>query len=465
MYRTKSTSAYQLSFFLLVATAAPSNGCDDSGDGVNSNDAGVNTNDASTNPVDNDDDGYPASEDCDDNDDSIYPGVSRDCQSDCDYGVQICLADSTWLDCTARTDCDCTTPGDTRIVDCGNCGEASQECGLDLQWEYPGDCLNEGECSAGAMETDVCDLCGSRSRICSNQCTWGTWDESACTGICSPGERLYEPSVTSPWLTVISECSSSCEFEVIEEGSADCLLPPRAGNLDYKDEICVEAGPFIMGAPCAVPSGGYEHTINLSAYFIDKYAVTVSRYRECVQSGGCQAPTDPDSTYFDSNAEAKPITEVDWNQADVFCQWDGGRRLPTEAQWEKAAKGPAPRQVTYPWGDDEPICGLAPLYDCGQPMTTPWNVDDCPNGASYNGVEMIGTNVREWISDWYDAGYYSTSPTVDPQGPSTGPWDKVLRGRIWSATNTITCPLSWRYFATIDTTRHDRGFRCARSAK
>jgi formylglycine-generating enzyme required for sulfatase activity len=193
--------------------------------------------------------------------------------------------------------------------------------------------------------------------------------------------------------------------------------------------------------------------------------VTVGRYRECVQAGGCQVPTDPDSTYFDTNAEAKPITEVDWNHADVFCQWDGGRRLPTEAEWEKAAKGPDPRQVTYPWGDDDPTCGLAPLYNCGLPMTTPWNVDECPNGTSYYGVEMIGTNVREWIADWYDAGYYSTSPTVDPQGPSAGPWDKVLRGRTWSATNTITCPVSWRYFATIDTTNANRGFRCARNAK
>lgn len=435
-------------------------GCGDTGSGLDNNDAGINTNDASSNPVDSDGDGYAASEDCDDSDPAVYPGVSRGCQSDCDIGVQICLADGTWLDCSARTDCDCTTPGETRIVDCGNCGEAAQECGLDLLWGYPSDCLNEGVCAAGDTETGACELCGSRSRICGNECTWGTWDESDCSGVCTPGEQTYEPSVTNPWLTVISECSSSCEFEVVDAGYADCLLAPRAGNQDFKDDICISAGPFIMGSACA-EYGTPVHTVNLSAYFIDMYPVTVSRYEECVLAGACTEPeNDWYSTYHNSDL-AKPVNWVSWYQAQDFCQWDGGRRLPTEAEWEKAARGPEPRNVQWPWGNILPTCNYKPMSGCGYPDYWPVDVTECSGGASFYGVMQIGTNVYERTSDWFDSGYYSSSPTVDPQGPAAGTY-KTLRGTPWGESD--DCLVSSRTPGSLLLGGYKAGFRCARDA-
>lgn len=329
-----------------VTVLAPATGCSDDGS-VPDGDAG--TNDASSIDVDSDGDGFLASEDCDDNDDTIFPGTERDCQSECDYGVEICLADGTWLACTAATDCNCSTPGETQIVDCGNCGEATQECGLDLLWDFPGTCINEGECAAGGSENESCEFCGTRSRICSNECVWGSWDESDCNGVCSPGEQAYEPSVTSPWLSIFSECNASCQFEVVDPAYADCLLAPRPGNQDFKEDVCISAGPFIMGSACAEYATPV-HVVNLSAYFIDMYPVTVGRYEECVQAGACTEPEDNAySTYHNSHLE-KPVNWVTWYQAQEFCQWDGGRRLPTEAEWEKAARGPEPRAVEYPWG-------------------------------------------------------------------------------------------------------------------
>jgi iron(II)-dependent oxidoreductase len=415
---------------------------------------------------DNDNDGYPASEDCDDNDDTIYPGTERDCQSDCDHGIQICLADGTWLDCTARTDCDCTTPGDTRLIDCGNCGQASQECGLDLLWGFPGDCFDEGECSPGEQGQVTCDYCGSGSRLCGEDCTWGPPD---CHGTCTPGEQqIDQVGCTEPWEHRLSECNASCEMEVVSPCSGDCLLPARTGTADFKDEICVSGGSFVMG--CDPGEGWYldeqpEHIVSLSPYYIDLHEVTVARYRECVTAGACTTP-DTGSTYDFPSGDALPVNEVSWFQAVDFCTWDGGRRLPTEAEWEKAARGPAPREVLNPWGDDPATCAHVPAADCQADPSNPVPsaVDAHPPDISYYGVLGMGGNVDEWVHDWYDFYYYSTSPSFDPQGPPSGTL-RIIRGVNYSHDLSDHHDLvSFRARIHNPSYTGSVGFRCTRAA-
>jgi formylglycine-generating enzyme required for sulfatase activity len=407
---------------------------------------------------DEDGDGYPASEDCDDTDDSIHPGATRECESDCDHGTETCLDTGEWSDCTAITDCECDTPGETRLVDCEKCGQASQECGSDLKWSYPGECLNQGECGPGAVDTAACEFLGEKQRLCSSECEWGEWDESACSE-CEPGTS----EVTNegcPQLGQIQEreCDSDGNWVALTSCTADCILPARTGTDDYKDEICIPGGPFIMGSD---PGEGHaderpEHEVILTPYFIDKYEVTCGRYQECVDAGVCveNFHCRPEESHY-------PSTSVSHDEAETFCQWDGGRTLPTEAQWEKAARGPSPREVPYPWGWDEPTCELTLANECLPYSEEAYPVDSKPAGVSYYGVFQMAGNVNELCADRYDPNYYDTSPLVDPTGPSNAA-DRVLRGR--HTLHTLQDFASGPVVTLRTTTREVEGFRCARRA-
>jgi formylglycine-generating enzyme required for sulfatase activity len=180
------------------------------------------------------------------------------------------------------------------------------------------------------------------------------------------------------------------------------------------DTVSVPAGAFNMG--CASVDTQCrddekpQHTVTLSAFEIDKTEVTQDQYAACVASKACSPPEcDWDCTKADY-----PATCVERAQAQSFCAW-AGKRLPTEAEWEKAARGTDGR--IYPWGNDAPDCSHANLAGCGD-VAQP--VGSHPNGASpYGALDMAG-NVVEMVSDWYDATYYATSPASDPAGPSTG---------------------------------------------
>ncbi|MBI5947409.1 MAG: SUMF1/EgtB/PvdO family nonheme iron enzyme [Chloroflexi bacterium] len=255
--------------------------------------------------------------------------------------------------------------------------------------------------------------------------------------------------------------------------SADCAIAPRiGGTLD--DEVCVPGGPFLMGTdiPQHIQTDNVPvHTVTLTPYLIDVYKVTNARYRACVAAGVCVAPLGPYAssgcTYGltpTSDWDAFPITNLTWEQATQFCAWDGGRVLPSEAQWEKAAKGPAPRQVPYTWGTDpNTTCAYARAYYCflGARLEA---VDARPESASYYGLHMMNQGVWEWTADWYDAGYYSTSPSLDPTGPSTGTLH-VFRGTGYQGASTLPFPsIAARHSLTGWLPEDVRGFRCARRA-
>ena len=235
---------------------------------------------------------------------------------------------------------------------------------------------------------------------------------------------------------------------------------------DNADLVCVPAGEFLMGSTDsdkdAQDNEKPQHKVDLDAFWIDRTEVTNAQYEKCVQAGQCTASSyASDSKY---NGDTQPVVGVTWNDATTYCEW-AGRRLPTEAQWEKAARGTDGH--LYPWGNQMATCDYAVVavtYDsetgCGKKTT--WPVGSKPKGASpYGALDMAG-NVWEWVEDQYDAEYYANSPSKNPTGPSSGP-DRLLRGFGWYY-DTGGVRAAYRGYAYPDTRLDYFGFRCVSGA-
>jgi formylglycine-generating enzyme required for sulfatase activity len=242
-------------------------------------------------------------------------------------------------------------------------------------------------------------------------------------------------------------------------------------------EILIPAGSFQMGCDSSNPAeNGCNnwwqtdelplHTVTLSAYSIDKYEVTNARYKACVDAGGCTAPGSVNSwtrrPYYGTSTYADyPVLNVTWHQASAFCAW-AGKRLPTEAEWEKAARGSSDTRK-YPWGNSAPDCTMLNYYNdyYGYCVSDTSRVGSYPSGASPYGVMDMAGNVWEWVNDWYSGSYYSVSPGVNPQGPATESW-RVLRGGSW-CDDVVNVGSGFRCNEDPDDGGSDIGFRCVRS--
>jgi len=222
----------------------------------------------------------------------------------------------------------------------------------------------------------------------------------------------------------------------------------------------VPAAPFLMG--CGDGDGSCDgdemptHTVTLSAYEIDESEVTQADFQRCVDAGVCTPPT---CGYDPSDKPSHPVVCVTWYQAHVYCT-RLRKRLPTEAEWEKAARGPSDGRV-WPWGTDDPTCMYANFstLGCGGQSE---DVGSHPLGQSPYAVFDLAGNVAEWVADRYDAAFYAMSPTEDPTGPSSSSGGvRVYRGGSFN-TGSGSLRASSRENADPSRADPDRGFRCAR---
>jgi formylglycine-generating enzyme required for sulfatase activity/V8-like Glu-specific endopeptidase len=231
--------------------------------------------------------------------------------------------------------------------------------------------------------------------------------------------------------------------------------------------VQIPAGSFLMGSLSTDPYTPWsgekpQHTVNLSQYYIDRTEVTNEMYRKCDTDGFCTSPSNASSptrsSYYGNPAyNTYPIIYVTWAQAETYCEWTGGR-LPTEAEWERAARGTDARY--FPWGNATPSCDLANFNNC-MGDTSP--VDDYPAGVSQAGLLNMAGNVFEWVSDWMSSSYYGSSPVNNPQGPVSGT-DRVIRGGDWSTTSIRDIRVVSRGGTKPTTANHMIGFRCAYSS-
>ena len=253
-------------------------------------------------------------------------------------------------------------------------------------------------------------------------------------------------------------------------------------NVPLSDEVYIPAGVFLMG--CSYDTAGEKlcaldaqpiHAVYLDAYVIDKTEVSNAQYADCVSAGGCLPPISNSSAtrlhYYDDAAYAQyPVVQMDWTRANSYCQW-AGKRLPTEAEWEKAARGDDLRP--FPWGFEELTCEKSNAniryYNVyGEPREQPCVGDTVPvdsyhdSGSPYGILNMVG-NAQEWVNDIYLKPYYSQSPYYNPQGPeSTQANEHFIRGGSWKGTQTHAN--TWVRLDEADIYYVEmNGFRCVRT--
>ena len=193
----------------------------------------------------------------------------------------------------------------------------------------------------------------------------------------------------------------------------------------------VPAGEFLMGSEAGVWERDEEplHTVYLDEFWIDRSEVTNTQYAGCVAAGACAAehPTlsfQRFDYYDDPDFGNHPVIYVSWDEAQSFCRW-AGKRLTTEAEWEKAARGW--QRNLYPWGDTFEYANANAAGSRGDPV----RVGSYPAGASPYGVQDMAGNVAEWVADWYGEDAYRQSPQANPAGPENGT-ARVVRGGSWA---------------------------------
>ncbi len=267
--------------------------------------------------------------------------------------------------------------------------------------------------------------------------------------------RLLRPEVSAELeLVILTMLSKDPErrFQNAEAVRNALVMTPEAKN---DAMVAIPRGDFLQGSADDDPNGRDEERpqreVYLDAFFVDRTPVTVAEYKAYLDASGRKP--DPQWHQFNDikNTPNRPVTYVNWEDARAFAEWSG-KRLLTEAEWEKAARGTDGR--TYPWGNDEPTTKRA-WFDADVPS----NVGARPFGTSPWGVHEMAGNVFEWVADWYARDYYADAPAANPRGPEAGK-KKVIRGGSFAhGAFALRCATRGRY--APEARRANHGFRCA----
>lgn len=241
---------------------------------------------------------------------------------------------------------------------------------------------------------------------------------------------------------------------------------------------CIPGGRFVRGSSRTsidedsgrkVKDEFPESVIEVSTFFMDTFEVTFSQYQECVKAGGCK-PAKPN--YRGYSRPNQPMLGVNWFHADEYCKW-AGKRLPTEAEWEKAARGDS--GDAYPWGNEPADCFKAIIQEKGKKgcgTGTTWDIGSRP-AYRYGLYDMAG-NSWEWVNDWYSESYEKCGSACmgkDPKGPCNGEvhcpshTKKVVRGGSWWWDGFYALAFNRRPHYPSNKPFHHFGFRCAKNVK
>lgn len=241
------------------------------------------------------------------------------------------------------------------------------------------------------------------------------------------------------------------------------LASPSPKQPDPVPMVTIPAGPFLMGSqhPKGRADEWPQHAVYVETFAIDQVEVTNERYMAFVTATGHRSPPNPYGTGLVLSAkgiEQLPVVQVTWYDAKAYCRW-AKKRLPTEAEWEKAARGTDGRP--FPWGDHQPTRTRANFDREWDGDKTLHPVGSLPEGDSPYGIKDMSGNAREWVQDWYDPDYYANAPDKNPQGPEKG-IVRVIRGGSWhSPMSDIRAGARGRGGFALQT--HGTGFRCVRS--
>lgn len=258
--------------------------------------------------------------------------------------------------------------------------------------------------------------------------------------------------------------------------SAAFVMPsttPVATEISPKDGmtlVYIPAGEFQMGSEDGYNNEMPIHTVYLDNYWFDQTEITNNMYSKCVEAGACGSPRLSSSStrdrYYNSSYYADkllgdyPVIYVSWKDANLYCTW-AGRRLPTEAEWEKASGWNEDTQshMLYPWGNK--IDDTYANYNQNIGDTT--SVNSYAQGKSFYGAYNMAGNVGEWVADWYSESYYENSEISNPIGPDTGS-AKVVRGGTWGSNKSAIRSSARSYIGQIINSSNSIGFRCAMDA-